>query len=155
METSCLICVFALMYLTGTTMTQKTITHAWEDEERTILRIDYAPGWTLQDYGAVGWEILTEMQQVSHGVYTINNFGPNFELPPGFFRVLYRMQSVMPDNLQLAIVVADDNMRDILFRLFKRIVPWMAQRTRLATNLDEARALICEHKARNEVEDSS
>lgn len=127
-------------------MPEQTITYTWEDEDHTILRIDYQRGWTLSDFERVIGDAMTTIQQVSHGVYTLNDFGAELTLPPGFFRVLYRMQKTMPKNLQLAVLVTEDSMREMLLRLVRRIVPIIAENTRLCTTLDEARALIAKHK---------
>lgn len=130
-------------------MNTKTIRYIWEDDDRTILRIDYDKGWTVQDYEIVTRETIDIIEDLSHSVYTINNFGSNIIPPAGFYKVLHRLQPLVPDNIEMVISVAHGPMLELLVRLITRLVPSIKPMAHIVFSLDEARAEITKHKQDN------
>ncbi len=130
-------------------MSSRTIKYYWEDDEQTILRINYAKDWNVRDYEIVMLETIEAIEDVQHGVYSINYFEGNLVPPSGFYPVLQRLYPRIPDNLVLTITVAGGPMLPLLQGLVKRLIPSILAKNRTVVSIEEAHRLIARHKREN------
>lgn len=116
----------------------------WDDPEKTILRWDFDPEWTWDDFWAAFDESVRLGDGYTHRVDVMPNVTNTKQLPIGALGAFKRVDSRKPDYTRLVVVAGPDTVTSLLIKTFaqvNRIDSW-----RTAKTLDEARAII--HKDR-------
>ncbi len=110
---------------------------AWDNESRTVLRIDFEGLWDWTAYNAAMDEAYTMIRTSNRIINVISNMPSNMALPPGLpLRHFQRAQQMMPDNLGVLMVVGGNwaaRAMELVFRHYRD------EKVVTADSLEEAR----------------
>ncbi len=127
------------------------ITVAWDNESKTIIRIDRTQPWSWADFDRGVDESYALMCSVDHPVYTINVISPDDKLPPGPpLPHIMRIAQLRPPNAGPTLVVGakdaqmDSNFSSVIFSVARRVSQKVDEALINVKSLDEAYALIAE-----------
>jgi hypothetical protein len=121
------------------------MTTEWDDEEHTILRVTYLPGWTWDDLENNLSVEQHMLDSVDHRVDVITDLR-NTQLPPGAISRLPKIAQSPPythPNSGGVVMVGSPSFMKEVVALYKRLYG-QASRLTMVSNLPEARALIAE-----------
>jgi hypothetical protein len=130
------------------------VTIAWLDEEQTIIRTHFGdPLASWSQHEAAGERVIALARTVSHPVYIVTTFGPNFKGPPfntgNPFRSFEKFMGNLPPNVVFVTNVGMHIVEHFLVSMFMRIHPRIQVKAHHADTLDEALALIRKHKTQS------
>ena len=122
---------------------------SWDNEDQTILRYDYRPGWT--------WEDFYEADKISHEmiansvvtVHIIANFADGALPPMGALGRFKSAQENLPEG-SVVVVVGGGMFINTLVSTFSRIYRAISKNLMVAGSLEEARAKIAQLRARSD-----
>lgn len=123
----------------------------WYNSEKTIILEKYPPKWTWDDFYALREIVPSMMNEVSHSVYIIADFGNNLDVPSGNAMLHARnVISAFPENWALLIMISRSPLINSFVNMFNRIFPvhW-ARKIRLVKSYEEAEKLIRDYEAEN------
>lgn len=132
----------------------ENVTITWSDAEQTIIRVHFdGPLAAWSQHEAAGERVVALARSVSHPVYIVTTFGPNFKGPPfntgNPFRSFEKFMGNLPPNVVFVTNVNTHLLERFLMNMFLRIHPRIQVKARYADTLDEALALIRKHKAQS------
>jgi hypothetical protein len=113
----------------------------WEDEEETILLLEFSGAWTTEDYLNAAEEARQLILSKPYRVCLISSFEPNQMLPQGFLIKVYKFQRQVPPNQSLSVVVGTSPFVRSVFSVLQKVTARTGGRIRLVNTLDEARTL--------------
>ena len=113
----------------------------WEDEEETILLLEFSGAWTTEDYLNAAEEARQLILSKSYRVCLISSFEPNQMLPQGFLIKVYKFQRQIPPNQSLSVVVGTSPFVRSVFSVLQKVTARTGGRIRLVNTLEEARTL--------------
>ena len=114
----------------------------WDDEARSILRYDFQPGWTLDDFDVAERQLHELLADVPHTIDVIAHFVPGTEPPIGAFSRFRQIQEEMPPQVGVVIVTNGGPLVAMLLAVFLRVYHQYAARLWLADSLEDARRQI-------------
>ena len=119
-----------------------SITIAWDNQDKTILKGTVAPPFTWEELFDQ-WDIAAEMiRSMPHPVHLIV-ISQSTGFPPGnALAQLNRISTNVPQNLGLAIMVTTNRFIALINSTLFKLSPRFSRRGRVASSLDEAYALI-------------
>lgn len=131
------------------------ITLAWDDDAKSIIRIDYHGVWQWTDFDQAIDESIGMAASTSQQVAIIINTLDGTRTPNGnSFSHMRRAMRLSPPNLTLTVTVGvrkgsflKSAIMDIAFRFF----PKAAERAAFADTVEEARTLIASRRQRQAV----
>ncbi len=107
----------------------------WDNQDRTVLRIDVAGQWGWKEYDAAIDQAYGMIREIEHSVDLIFNLTDSQAFPPiQSQRHFQRMLTLMPANAGMIIAAGGDSFVSGLFASFLQ--------TRLADSLTQARAML-------------
>ena len=125
----------------------------WFDDERTIIqaRFDGAvASWAEQE--AYGQQVITLANTVTHTIFVMVTFGPDFSGPPNntgnAFSSLEQFATKLPRHVAMVIHVNTKRLERILISVFMRVHPGVRAKARFADTLDDAHRIIQAYKVR-------
>jgi hypothetical protein len=113
----------------------------WEDEEETILLLEFSGAWTTEDYLNAAEEARQLILGKPYRVCLISSFEPNQMLPQGFLIKVYKFQRQIPPNQSLNVVVGNSPFVRSVFSVLQKVTARTGGRIRLVNTLEEARVL--------------
>jgi hypothetical protein len=123
------------------------ITVAWDNPEQTIIRYDFAQGWTWEDLFAAVAEDDSLMDSVDHDVHIIFNV-QDASVPPNPLSRLRGLSGQINPKLGLLVVVATDawfhRVTEIFYSVYGKNLEGLAGVHR-ADTLADARQIIAAH----------
>jgi hypothetical protein len=118
------------------------ISVAWDNEEKTILRLDFAGKWNWYGYEMAVGEAFGMMESVNHGVDFIFNMQTGEALPEGATFYIKRTLELAPNGYTAIVIAHADASTEATVALFCRIYKKLGDRLAAARTLDKARALF-------------
>ncbi|MBN1202788.1 MAG: hypothetical protein JXJ20_13130 [Anaerolineae bacterium] len=119
------------------------LTTEWDNDEKTIMRVTYHPGWTWDDLEANLPKEEAMLDSVDHTVNVIADFRGT-RLPPGAIVRLPMIASSPPymhANSGMMVMVGSPVFMEEVVGIYKRVFG-QAQKLTVVGTLEEARALI-------------
>ncbi len=123
----------------------------WDNDEKTAMRVTYLEGWTwkdLQDNLPVEKDFL---DSVNHRVDVIADFRGT-RLPPGAITQLPKIASSPPyvhPNSGLMVMVGSPTFMDEVVSIYRRVYGQKTVRLHMVNDLEAARAMIAEDRAKS------
>lgn len=113
----------------------------WEDEEETILLLDFSGAWTTEDYLEAAEEARQLILSKRYPVCLISSFEQNQMLPQGFLIKVYKFQRQTPPNQSLNVIVGTSPFVRSVFSVLQKVTARTGGRIRLVTTIEEAKTL--------------
>lgn len=115
-----------------------TVTLAWDNEEKTILRYRFIGDWAWHDYQARLNEGRLMMAEVEHSVCVLNDMQKMGKLPPNFASTAKSVITSRPKNTGLAIFLTTNAFFKVMYRVLAQLVPNIPTEYILVTSEEEA-----------------
>jgi hypothetical protein len=126
-----------------------TVTVAWDDEAKTILRYEFTDPWTWDEFFAVLDADDDLIGSVEHTVHVIFDATGMRFVPPNPVAQFKNVASLINPRLGILVIVGNNlwfqKVGEIFHVLYGRRVQGISKVLSTQT-LDEARALIAEHQ---------
>ena len=125
-----------------------SITNTWDDEAKTIIRIDYNEGWTWDDFEAAQIEVGEMLGSVEHEVDSVVMLNTG-STPQG---ILAKFSNVAASpvftypNSGVVVVTGARGFIGTLADLFLKIQSQTAGKITMASTLEEAYEVIAERR---------
>lgn len=116
---------------------------AWEDKERTIIRLTFAQHWTNEELHSAGMDSIQMIRSVTHPVYVISDFSASATLPVGILWKARDLNRSRPPNWAAGITITHDSLTLSLIEMFRLV--YLGQRGKhiyVVRSNPEAMALI-------------
>jgi hypothetical protein len=118
----------------------------WHNAEKTIILEKYPRKWTWDEFYGLRDAVVPMMNEVSHTVYIIADFGNNLDIPSG--NAMLHARNVIgsfPQNWGLLLIISRSGLINSFVNMFNRIFPanW-AKKIRLIKSYEEAYKMIQE-----------
>ncbi len=113
----------------------------WDNEDHTIIRYEYSPGWTWEDFREAGKIALEMMGQTGQTVHVIANFADNAFPPIGAMGRFKTAQESLPRQT-VVVVVGGGLFINALVTTFSRVYRNFSKNLMVAHSLQDARDKI-------------
>jgi hypothetical protein len=111
------------------------INAVWDDEDQTVLRLEFEGSWVWKDYDVAIEEAYRMLQSVSNPVDVMLNLSDSATVPPlKSLKSFQRTLSLKPANVRMFIAVGSDSFACGLCVSFLKAL--------VATTLEQARAIL-------------
>jgi len=117
----------------------------WDNEDHSIIRYDFHPGWALADFDAAEQLVNGMVADVPQIVDIIAHFLPGSDPPVGSFSRFRRIQEEMSAQIGVVVVTNSGPFVALLLSVFLRVYQQYAVRLWLAESLEDARHKIANH----------
>jgi hypothetical protein len=128
------------------------VTVMWDDDEQSIVRLNFEGDWKLDELRAIGQRGMLMMHSVDHPVCMITDFTRSKTLPLGILwqtRELYRLR---PENWRTSIVITQDAIIRNLAEIFSQFYMIPRQHALFIVKTDpEARQIVAKWKQDRQV----
>ena len=121
---------------------------SWDDQAKTILRLDYSEKWTWAEVSTAMDEGITLMRSVTGKVCIIHDLTRSAAVPAGALTNAKRFTTGLPPNWDLSIVVGSGTFTETLLNIFSRVYIKLGEHYRTAQNIEDARKIIAQHRAK-------
>ena len=111
---------------------------AWDNRERTIVRLDFEGSWDWNDYRHTIKTAAIMMTEVSHQVDLIFNMNFSGILPSDVQRIL----NVLPLNSGVIVITGQHALVTAIAAMFRRVYVRLPNRVTVAGSIEEARAIL-------------
>lgn len=114
----------------------------WDNEEHTIIRYDYGPAWTWQNFAAAIEQAQAMVGADGRTVDIIANFTEGAPPPVG---ALTRFSSAMrgnPSGVGMVVITGGGMFVTLLVSTFSQVYRGLARHVQVAATLEEARELL-------------
>lgn len=120
-----------------------TIEVAWADDARTIIVLNYQPGWTWADFREALQRVGELNAGITHPFYIINDVRSAPKMPDGQAISHFRAagQNNAP-NLRYIYIVGTNMLATSLLSSMQKLVPLIAQTWRVVSTMEETYAMI-------------
>jgi hypothetical protein len=120
------------------------ITNSWDNEEKTIIRMDVSGVWTWDDMNQAFNESSAMLDMVNHIVYQIVDLSQSQSVPGNFIPNARNLMKRRHPRSGLAVLVGASPLVISLWRMFARVYIIIAreQNFAFASTLDEARSIL-------------
>src|SRR5262249_38959417 len=122
-----------------------------DDQNPDILILNMQPGWTWEEFHTAVDQAVTLAQTVSYPVYAVSIPGVGFPSVSGILNHFKKVLNQLPANMVLVVIVTDNYFIETVNRIFFRVAPSAAAIGRIARSLDDARQIIAEHRAKQDI----
>lgn len=115
---------------------------AWDNLERTILRLDFGPNWTvsmLEEAMRNTWDLIGK---ANHKVDAVFNLTDHCNLPDGTIMRFQGLLGSAPTSLGFVVIVSRANAIENAFGLINRINPMVGGRLVFVPSVDGARSAL-------------
>lgn len=119
----------------------------WDDDARTIIRLEYAEQWTWDEVTAALAEEIALLHSVEHDVCIIHDLRQSSGLPDGALTRARQLTTGLPANRDISVVVHGGALIETVVSIFGKINRAQSSRYRTAPTLEQARALIAQHRS--------
>ena len=122
---------------------------SWDNEDQTIIRYDYRPGWTWEDFyeaDKISGEMIAGAVETVH---LIAHFADGAFPPMGALGRFKTAQESLPAET-VVVVVGGGMFVNTLVSTFSRIYRAISKNLMVAGSLEEARAKIAQLRARSD-----
>lgn len=120
------------------------INSSWDNDEKTIILMEFEGQWTWTDVQNVGTRHNQMIDEVTHPVDFIVDFSKSQHVPPGFLQHTRRVLSgAHPRSRAVILVGMNPLMRagfDMMFRTYSLLL--RSRMFKMAKSVDEARQLL-------------
>ncbi len=119
-----------------------TIAVAWDNLERTIVRLDFDAGWTvsmLDDALRQAWDLIGKS---NHKVDTVLNLTEHCNLPDGTIMRFQGMLAAAPTALGFVVVACRAHAIENAFGLLNHINPLLGGRLVFVPSVEGARSAL-------------
>jgi hypothetical protein len=124
-----------------------SITVNWDNDDKTVIRYDFAGQWDWADFRAATVEAFALTRSVTHRVDSISNFQPGSNLPSDALFQFSRIMKVAPPNRGTTVIVGGTMFINNLVSIFSKIYKPLGARLLIASTLDEARKKLAERSS--------
>ena len=121
------------------------VTVAWDDDTRTILRITFTGAWTWEAFYTAQNRARERVAEVDHPYGVILHLPPPVTLPANTFEQLRQQADKIPPQIPLIVIVSPSSTVQGVFDVFRQLYVGAAQRYRLVSTMERARALLAEY----------
>ena len=121
-----------------------TISVNWYNEEKTIAYVQFAPGWTWDDFWAMNQSFAEMAQTVDHNIVLIVDM-TEAGMPNQFVPELSKIattSSERPQHLDFTIVVGLGVMLETVTNIFTRLYRRATSHVRFVSTLAEALEIV-------------
>lgn len=120
----------------------------WDDDAQTIIRWDYEGKWTWVEVSTAFETVVRLMRSVDHTVCIIHDLSRSAGLPGAALTNARRFTAALPENWDISVVVGAGTFIESVLSVFSKVYQKLGARYRTARSLDEARALIAQHRSK-------
>ena len=124
------------------------ITIKWDNEDKTIIRVDFVGEWTVDDYNVVNREEEAMLDSVDHKVDIIGVL-ENITMPKDALANFWRFSATpgyTHPNAGLMVHVVDSRFAKTMVEIFGRVYKQLAEKIVIVSTLEEAYETITEYK---------
>ncbi len=122
---------------------------SWDDDARTIIRMDVTP-YTWDEFHSAFEAAFMLAASVPGQVDFIAVTSPDIRTPdPNFLPQLQKVVAAMPPNVGMIVLAGGSEFGRTMISIVARVTGW-AKRFAIVDTLDEARALIAERRSATE-----
>lgn len=115
-----------------------SVTLAWDNEQKTILRYTFLGDWTWDEYLERLNEGRVLMAEVEHPVCVLNDMQRMGKLPPNFASTAKSVIASRPKNTGLAIFLTTNAFFKVMYRVLAQLIPNVPTGYILVTKEEEA-----------------
>lgn len=127
-----------------------TITQAWADDEKTILRVEYGETWTWEEFHATWNEVIAILKNTPHPVYILVVNPQRAYTPRGnaitqfgiYLRPLHQHAAL------IAVVMTNDQLSRSIVSILQKIHRPLAGKFALVNSVEAAYTAIEAQRAR-------
>lgn len=123
-----------------------SVTVSWYNDEKTIVLQTFGKDVVANDWreaARLSHELLTS---VDHTVDIIITYTELTRLPPNLFSASKYVESLIPENQGLVVVVATQAIIGAFNELMRRLMPRVVNDTVMVNTIEDARAYIARHR---------
>lgn len=116
----------------------------WDNEEKTILRWTYSPGWTWEEaYQARDYE-KTLMETVPHIVDSIGDLTQTSNIPAGALTKIVNVMTKRHERIGISMLVGSNRFVQLIYDMVRKVHAGPLERARLylVPTFEEAYAMI-------------
>src|SRR5258706_13447577 len=124
--------------------TRMTITVSWDNDDKTVIRYDFAGKWDWTDFRTATVEAFAFTRSVQHRVDSISNFHPGTTLPSDALFQFNRIMKTAPLNRGATVIVGGTMFINNMVSIFSKVHKPLGKKLLLASTLDEARQKLAE-----------
>lgn len=122
-----------------------------ETADEGYCYITFEPPWTWAQFDAMVDTLNKRIQAIQHPVATIVDVTHVGRLPTGNILMhLRRAEMFMPENVDISVMVNAPYAVTTFMSILMRVRPHVKAMTRYAGSLEEARAVVAEHRQQQE-----
>ncbi|MEO8609041.1 MAG: hypothetical protein ABI690_14220 [Chloroflexota bacterium] len=123
------------------------ISNSWDNDEKTIIRMDVSGIWTWDDLNRAFDESSAMLDSVNHTVYPIVDLSQSQNIPANFIPNARSLMKKRHPRSGMAVFVGASALVISLWRMFARIYTIIAreQDFAFADTVDEARSILNQH----------
>jgi hypothetical protein len=123
------------------------ITVSWDDQQQTVVRMQFAGEWSLEDFRGANLQTVTLVRSVDHPVYVLSDLRASGDIPLGILWQLRDIAGMRPSNwgggIALTKNVIIKSVVDVLGRIY---MGQQEQRLFVVATEEEAEAVIARLK---------
>lgn len=129
-----------------------TVHVEWDNDSRTIIRIDITGDWTWNELQGVVRQVTAMRAQVNQDVNVIADLSRAGRLPSPFLTQLRRFIDTRPEGVNLTVLTGMNDVIQIFWNILMRVYGQSVRKNRLMVvkTVRAARALIAAKTARAE-----
>lgn len=131
------------------------VTNIWDNDEKTIIRMDVSGRWTWDEMYAASTVGYSMLESVPHVVYPILDFSQSHGMPNNAITHARNMMGKQHPRTGMTVFVGANTLFVNLWRIFIRLYSLLSreQDFTFANSLDEARQILMD-KMKREAEAS-
>ena len=123
------------------------ISVVWDDVEHTVIRWDFAEGWTWDEFQTAFEHSVKMTEDMTRRVDVIPYVEAAKSIPPSALGQFNRITRQMPPITGLVVITGGNTLVNAMISTFRSVYRVGSWRT--ASTLDEARALIQQDRAKS------
>lgn len=122
----------------------------WDAQDPDILIFDLRSQWIWDEFHAAVQDGLHLMNSAAHPIYVITLSAAGFPHSPSILSEFKKVTRILPPHIALIVVVTDNFMVETVNQIFFKVSPLGRRIGRLAKSVDAARAMIADHRAKQD-----
>jgi len=115
---------------------------SWDNKKHTVIRYDFSPRWTWDEFSTATAEAYTMTRSVEHKVHTISNFRPGASLPPNALFQFRKAMANAPSNRGINVIVGSSTFIKMMVTTFSRFNRQLGERLKVVDTLGDARDFL-------------
>lgn len=125
------------------------ITVAWDNEEKTIVRVTYSGRWTWEEAYTIPAKIRTLIAGLDYEVATIHDMRDANFLPSGAITHTRDILSKPLDKVGLVVLIGNSRFIEAMYQIFKKLYPRIVEQMNFRLVMTEAEAYRLIESARS------